>query len=184
MTKLRQLLLAGLIAPALMLFGTAAMAATIPWTSDLALQDDADVAPDSTASGAAFGTVDTDTRQLTWNISWSGLSSQVLGIHFHEDFALGPVRHTVGCQYPIGPCTEDIPTLGSLANPNIGATIVGEGVVAQLLAGNLFINVHTADNPGGEIDGRVVPAAVPEPAAIAMLGIGLLALALTRKRLI
>ncbi|MEW6251295.1 MAG: CHRD domain-containing protein, partial [Planctomycetota bacterium] len=47
---------------------------------------------------------------------------------------------------------------------------------AALLAGNLYVNVHTQEFPGGEIR-----AQIPEPAALALLGVGL-ALQARRRR--
>jgi hypothetical protein len=43
--------------------------------------------------------------------------------------------------------------------------------VAALKAGNTYSNLHTTQFPGGEIRGQN-PAAVPEPASLALLGVG------------
>lgn len=40
--------------------------------------------------------------------------------------------------------------------------------VSELLAGNIYLNVHTQSWPGGEIRGQVVP----EPAALGLLALG------------
>jgi hypothetical protein len=44
--------------------------------------------------------------------------------------------------------------------------ITDAGDIASLLNGNLYINVHTADNGGGELRGNLV--AVPEPSSMAV----------------
>ncbi len=40
-----------------------------------------------------------------------------------------------------------------------------------LLAGNFYINVHTATNPGGELRANLVAQAVPEPTSIGIIGL-------------
>ena len=46
----------------------------------------------------------------------------------------------------------------------------------NLLAGLAYVNFHTNQNPAGEIRGQIQLAVVPEPATVALLGGGLLAL--------
>ena len=46
--------------------------------------------------------------------------------------------------------------------------------VADLLAGNTYLNLHTATFPAGEIRDQLTP--VPVPAAVWLLGSGLIAL--------
>lgn len=52
---------------------------------------------------------------------------------------------------------------------NLGTELI------NLLNGGLYINVHTQDHAGGEIRGQILR--VPEPGSLALLGGGLLALA-------
>ena len=46
--------------------------------------------------------------------------------------------------------------------------------------GRAYFNIHTSFAPGGEIRGFLAP--VPEPAVLSMLGVGLCAISLRRRR--
>ena len=55
-------------------------------------------------------------------------------------------------------------------NPMVGAVLINEAMEADLIAGKLYINLHTPAFPNGEIRGQVAsttaapPAAAPAPA--------------------
>ncbi|MDA0768563.1 MAG: CHRD domain-containing protein [Verrucomicrobia bacterium] len=73
-------------------------------------------------------------------------------------------------------------TISNTSASNGGITqniIIGSGDVADLLAGNVYLNVHTGANPGGEIRGNLVQ--VPEPSGMLLCAAGLL-LFLRRRR--
>jgi len=45
-----------------------------------------------------------------------------------------------------------------LASPIKGSATLTEQQVTDLMAGQWYFNVHTAENPSGEIRGQVLPA--------------------------
>jgi hypothetical protein len=67
---------------------------------------------------------------------------------------------------------------------NGGTTSGAEAaLLAGLNAGSAYLNIHTTAYPGGEIRGFLMPVTpVPEPAGMAMLGLGLPALFLMARR--
>lgn len=101
----------------------------------------------SPATGQGRIAYDRETRQLTWNIDYAGLTGGPLqAAHFHGPAAQGA---NAGVQVPIavGP------------SPLKGAAMLTEAQAEQLLDGRLYVNLHTAAFPAGEIRGQVVRAA-------------------------
>ena len=97
----------------------------------------------STGSGMLEATVNTQTMVLSYSVSYAGLSGAVTAAHFHGPAAMG-VNAGVALAFR-----------GSLASPIKGETTITAGELAQLMAGNWYVNLHTAANPGGEIRGQV-----------------------------
>jgi hypothetical protein len=118
----------------------------------------------SLGTGFATMTLDDVTNALNWNISWSGLSGPATAMHFHGP---APAGVNAGVQVNIG-------AISGLSSPSIGGTTISGAQASDLLAGLWYINIHTANYPGGEIRGQV--NVVPVPAAVWLFGSGVLGL--------
>jgi subtilisin-like proprotein convertase family protein len=94
----------------------------------------------STASGIGSFVYNTASRQLNYSISSSGLSTTAA--HIHEGVAgiNGPVVHT----------------LDHTSNPIHGVWTLSESQAGSLANAGLYVNVHTAAFPGGEIRGQIL----------------------------
>jgi hypothetical protein len=101
---------------------------------------------DSRGSGAAEMTLDTESREFTWTITYEGLTDAPTAAHFH-----GPAEPGKNA----GPV---LPLTGDLASPLAGTGTLSEAEAADLQAGLWYINLHTAQYPGGEIRGQVAQA--------------------------
>jgi hypothetical protein len=104
---------------------------------------------DTKGSGTAHLTYDAATREVTWSITFSQLSSPVTMAHFHD-----------GAQGANGPVTVWLSTKGkAAASPIRGKATLTPDQAQQFTAGQWYINVHTKDHPAGEIRGQVMPPA-------------------------
>ena len=97
---------------------------------------------ESAAVGTADITYDDATKMLTWTVEYSGLTGAATAAHFH-----GPAKEgeNAGVAIPID----------DLESPMEGSATLTDEQAQQLADGLLYINVHTAANPKGEIRGQV-----------------------------
>jgi len=67
---------------------------------------------------------------------------------------------------------------------NNGGTVdsARAALLAGLAAGRAYLNIHSSFRPGGEIRGFMRAVPVPEPGALVLLALGLLAVAVTLRR--
>lgn len=100
----------------------------------------------SAGTGAATVTLDTATRRLTWDVTYSGLTGPAMAAHIHGPADPGKNAGVV------------VPLTGSLKSPIKGSKVLTSAEVADLEAGKYYVNIHTAANKGGEIRGQLMPA--------------------------
>jgi hypothetical protein len=107
---------------------------------------------DSPAFGVAFVTFNTDTGELCFSISYeeSQLTAEETNAHFHAPAPPG-VNASVIIQ---------LPTPGNPKNGCVTPDLT-EDQRSDLFQGLWYINIHTANNPGGEIRGQVLPQSAP-----------------------
>lgn len=96
----------------------------------------------SSGSGKAEATFDTDTKFLTYTVTYSGLSGPALGAHFHGP---GEAGKNAGIALPFK----------SAESPIQGTATLTDTQAADILAGKWYANIHTAANPGGELRGQM-----------------------------
>jgi len=80
---------------------------------------------------------------LKFNAVFNGLSGPITAIHFHS----GAIGTT-------GPVVQDL--MAFLSGNTLSGEVDPTPILAALLAGNIYLNVHTAANPNGEIRGQVL----------------------------
>lgn len=96
----------------------------------------------SKGKGTANVTYDTATKKLTWTLKFSGLTGPATAAHFHGPAEPGKNAGVV------------VPIPGT-ASPMTGSATLTDEQAADLTGGKWYVNVHTAENKGGEIRGEV-----------------------------
>ena len=97
---------------------------------------------DSSGTGAGKITWNSDTKELSWSIEFSGLSGPATAAHFHGPADVGA---NAGVQVPIT----------DLESPSDGKATLTDEQAADLAAGKWYVNFHTEKFPDGEIRGQV-----------------------------
>jgi hypothetical protein len=124
-----------------MAFAAPSMAASMTFKANL--DGKSEVPPnDSKGTGTVTATYDTDSKKLSWKGSYKDLSGAATAAHFHGPAAAGK---NAGVMVPIAPATS----------PLEGSATLTDDQAKALLAGDVYVNVHTAANKGGEIRGQL-----------------------------
>lgn len=114
-----------------------AQAATETFTGTLSGK--AEVPPTtSTGTGSAQVTLDTATKQITYKVTYSGLTGPAAAAHIHCGAAAGS---NAGVAVPFK----------DPASPISGSATLTDAQMADLEAGKCYVNVHTAANKAGEL---------------------------------
>jgi len=92
----------------------------------------------SKGSGTAAVNLDTATKQITYNVTYTGLTEPAAAAHIHCGAAAGA---NAGVAVPFQ----------NPASPISGSATLTDAQMADLEAGKCYVNVHTATNKGGEL---------------------------------
>jgi hypothetical protein len=128
------------IASALALVSMAAQAATVNLKADL---QPSSQAKSSQGHGMLTATFDTESNVFEYHATYEGLSGPAVAAHFH-----GPAE-------PGGNAKPQVPVAKPLDSPIDGKATLTPEQAKELLGGQWYFNVHTAQNPSGEIRGQV-----------------------------
>lgn len=99
----------------------------------------------SGATGTLTGTYDASTNVITLNVTYANLTTALSAAHLHKGAAgvNGPVIINLN------------PTTGMTSGNINGNFNVAASDEADLIAGDVYINLHTSTYPGGEIRGQL-----------------------------
>ena len=141
MMILRRTISAALVAAGAFVPVPAALAEVVALKADLNASNEVPV-NESAATGVAEASFDTDTKAFSATVTFSGLSGPAMGAHIH-----GPADQGANAGIVLRFESVESPT-------ELSATLTDEQA-ADLLAGKLYVNIHTELNPGGEIRGNL-----------------------------
>lgn len=91
------------------------------------------------------------TGQLSYNVSWSGLTGNPTGFGI---YGLAPIGYAVSPASPV----QTISTSGLTTTGSYSGTLTVDGVVVKeenIINGLYYVMIRTAANPAGEIRGQV-----------------------------
>ncbi len=136
--KMKQI---SVIAAACAMLALPVSAETMQFTADL--QASSEVPPnDSGATGTADVTIDTDTKTVSWKLSYDGLTGDATAVHIHGPAAEGENAAPI---VPMDPMMD-------------GSGDITEEQIGTIQDGKAYVNVHTAQYPDGEIRGQLMKA--------------------------
>jgi CHRD domain len=133
-----------LLVPAL----SACMSATPSATSFSASLSGASEVPPNASTGTGSATATLKGTNLTIDGSYSGLTGAATVGHIHGPAAKGTNAPVL---FDLMPVNDATPGSGKFSK----SFTLTDAQVADLKAGNYYVNVHTAANAGGEVRGQL-----------------------------
>lgn len=115
------------------------------------LMNGASEVPAIATSATAVGLISIQGTNLTYKISFSGLSGPATAAHIH---GYATPTNSAGVLIPLNGATG---TAGTLS----GTTTITPDQLAGIVNGMTYVNIHTPANGGGEIRGQIVPMHIP-----------------------
>lgn len=120
-------------------------------------------------NGSGSATISADESEITYEVSFEGLTGPAIMAHIHYG-APGVAGGIIFWLTEMGVDDSPSPLSGTLAEADFNAVDGGPQTFAEALdairAGDTYFNIHTAENPPGEIRGQltaVAPPADPPP---------------------
>ncbi len=99
----------------------------------------------SMGKGTVEAVFNKQTSELTWTVTYAGLSGPAVAGHFH-----GPAPAGANAGVALG-------FKGPLESPIKGSATLSTAQSKDLLDGKWYVNLHTKVSPGGEVRAQVLP---------------------------
>lgn len=149
-----------LLAGALLVAGAAhAQAQVVQFTANLSGSNEAPTPVTTGSYGVATVTLDLSSQQVGWNIQVFNMPSGTQQAHFHVG---GPgVAGPIVVNIAVPPQISNDYTLTGTASAGSLIRRPEDGIgswddfMQSLIGGQTYLNIHSNDNPGGEIRGQV-----------------------------
>ena len=135
----------------------------VNFTANMVPGNEPAVTGNPTGSGTFTATLDTSTNVFTYSATFSGLSTNITAGHIHGPFPNGQTSAGVILNFgTVGTFTGVGTTSGSVSGTvtlnsatQFTSAVNGDSLRKLLLAGAVYVNIHTQQNPAGEIRGQI-----------------------------